>query len=299
MLTDPVRAANPPATVCLAVASGGVIQQAEWQLAAHPAAQLAGKSLATIVRPADRVELARLCLSASSTGSRARGYVHADLGAGPSPASLTVDDRLADLGVLVVGIHLLAAPTRLAEQLRQALLNDRHLAVLSVGLQHLQQVDDALGHRKGDALCLAVWHRLRAACRPGETPTELARGEYAVLCPGVHDAAVAHHVAEGLLTELNSRTVGDGAWQDVQVSVGWALAQRGDLLDSGVQLLQRAEANRYAARRFGPLAAPRSAPHPSRYVRPTVTNRSNTGADVPAGGTSRVSSSAWLSAAQC
>ena len=113
----------------------------------------------------------------------------ADLGQGLAPVSMTVDDRLSDLGVVLVRILRLAeaadeldALAQLAfwdpltglanralfgEHLRNELERGRrtgkHPAVLSADVDKLKRVNDELGHRAGDALLVEVGRRLRSA----------------------------------------------------------------------------------------------------------------------------------------
>ncbi len=236
-----------------------------------------GRRLSDLVSAEDRRELTKLFLGATSTGTPARCLVNADLGDGPQPASITVDDRLADLGVIVVRLLRLAEAARELDALAQLAFWDpltglanralfgEHLrgelargrrsgrlpAVLSADVDSLKRVNDSFGHRTGDALLVEVGRRLRAACRPFDVPARLSGDEYAVLCPEVATEADARHLVQRLTRTGNGRAALCGDDVTISLSVGWALASEDDHLDDGATLLHRADMCMYGVKRFG------------------------------------------------
>jgi diguanylate cyclase (GGDEF)-like protein len=264
------------ATVSLAVDDVGVVRACEWH-SADGGGELAGRRLSDLVAAADRSELTRLFLGATSTGARMRALVSADLGNGLQPCSLTVDDRHADLGVVVVRILRLAeaadeldALAQLAfwdpltglanralfgEHLRNELERGRrsgkHLGVLSADVDKLKRVNDELGHRAGDALLVEVGKRLRAACRPFDVPARLSGDEFAVLCPEVDNERDLHQLAMRVTRAVNGRATLCGEPVVMGISVGFALANDDDHLDAGASLLHRADMSMYDAKRLG------------------------------------------------
>jgi diguanylate cyclase (GGDEF)-like protein len=269
------------ATVSLAVDETGHIRACEWHsYDGIERRELAGRRLTDLFLPSDRRHLTRLFLGATSTGARSRCLVSADLGDGPQPASITVEDRTLDLGVVVVRILRLAeaaeeldALAQLAfwdpltglanralfgEHLRNELERGRrsgkHPAVLSADVDKLKRVNDELGHRAGDALLVEVGRRLRTACRPFDVPARLSGDEYAVLCPEVGTERDVRQLVTRLTRAVNGTAVLCGEPVTIAISVGWALATPEDHADGGSTLLHRADMCMYGVKRFGASA---------------------------------------------
>src|SRR4051812_5377642 len=220
------------ATVSLAVGDDGVVRASEWH---HPddvdRPEFNGRRLSDLVAARDRSQLTKLVLGATSTGDRTRALVSADLGDGLQPVTITVDDRHADLGVVVVRILRLAEAAdeldalaqlafwdpltglanralfgeHLRNELERGRRSGRHVGVLSADVDKLKRVNDEFGHRAGDALLVEVGQRLRAACRPFDVPARLSGDEYAVLCPDVDSERNLHQLAVRLTRAVGGR----------------------------------------------------------------------------------------------
>jgi diguanylate cyclase (GGDEF)-like protein len=275
------RARPSSATVSLAVDDSGVVRACEWHSAdGADRSELAGRRLSELVSSQDRGQLTKLFLGATSTGQRARALVSADLGDGAQPAAITVDDRMRDLGVVVVRILRLAeaadeldALAQLAfwdpltglanralfgEHLRNELERGRRSgkqpAVISADVNKLKRLNDELGHRAGDALLVEVGRRLRTACRPFDVPARLSGDEYAVLCPEVDSEQDVRHLVQRLTRAVNGPATLLGEQVSITVAVGWALANEEDHTDGGAMLMHRADMSMYGAKRFGASA---------------------------------------------
>ncbi len=269
------------ATVSLAVDDSGLVRASEWhgtEKDDHP--ELTGRRLSDLVSAEDRNQLTRLFLGATSTGARTRALVSADLGDGLQPATITVEDRLSDLGVVVVRVLRLAeaadeldALAQLAfwdpltglanralfgEHLRNELERGRRSgkqpAVISADVNKLKRINDEFGHRAGDELLIEVARRLRATCRPFDVPARLSGDEYAVLCPEVDTEPDVRH----LVTRLNRAVAGPavlcGEPVNITIAVGWALANADDYADGGAMLMHRADTSMYSVKRLGASA---------------------------------------------
>jgi diguanylate cyclase (GGDEF)-like protein len=275
------RARPSSATVSLAVDDSGVVRACEWHSAdGADRRELAGRRLSELVSSQDRGQLTKLFLGATSTGERTRALVSADLGDGAQPAAITVDDRLSDLGVVVVRILRLAeaadeldALAQLAfwdpltglanralfgEHLRNELERGRrsgkHPAVISADVNKLKRVNDELGHRAGDALLVEVGRRLRTACRPFDVPARLSGDEYAVLCPEVDTEQDVRHLVQRLTRAVNGPATLLGENVNIMIAVGWALANDDDHADGGAMLMHRADLSMYGVKRLGASA---------------------------------------------
>jgi diguanylate cyclase (GGDEF)-like protein len=269
------------ATISLAVDEDGVVRASEWHSSDDiDRRDLAGRRLSELISTDDRSQLTKLFLGATSTGERARALVTADLGDGPQPATITVEDRLADLGVIVVRILRLAEAADeldalaqlafwdpltglanralFAEHLRNELERGRRSgkqpAVISADVNKLKRVNDELGHRAGDALLVEVARRLRAACRPFDIPARLSGDEYAVLCPEVDSEQDVRQLVTRLTRAVTGPAVLCGQHVNIALAVGWALANADDYADGGALLMHRADMSMYSVKRLGASA---------------------------------------------
>jgi diguanylate cyclase (GGDEF)-like protein len=98
-----------------------------------------------------------------------------------------------------------------------------------------RQINDAWGHRVGDALLVEVARRLRASIRTRDTLARLGGDEFVILAD-VGEAGDAVSLAEKLLTAVREPVVIDGRQLRVSLSIGIAMfdgreqQQQGDLL---------------------------------------------------------------------
>lgn len=188
---------------------------------------------------------------------------------------------LPDIAARVVdGIRLQQANARLAEQLRSHLqiveeeaatdpltgvLNRRALdrllareldrcemqggmaSVLALDLDHFKAINDTHGHSVGDDALRAVARRIRAQLRQSDHLARLGGEEFVVFLPGASlDKAL--EIAERLRACVAESPLVDEPRVAVTVSIGVAPFRPGD---RGAELLARADAAAYAAKRAG------------------------------------------------
>lgn len=143
--------------------------------------------------------------------------------------------------------------TLLHDRLQQAILLGRRaattVAFLLMDLNRFKEVNDTLGHHKGDLLLQQVGGRLRGVVRESDTVGRLGGDEFAVLLLGVGDVDHAKRVADKLLKALEAHFVVDGLTLEVGASIGIALCPLH--ADDGNLLMQRADVAMYAAKQAG------------------------------------------------
>ncbi|HJU00232.1 MAG TPA: GGDEF domain-containing protein, partial [Actinomycetes bacterium] len=131
------------------------------------------------------------------------------------------------------------------EELRSAVeLARRHgqrLAVAFVDLDHFKQVNDSLGHRRGDAVLVEVAQILEQV-RTGDRPFRIGGDEFAILFPAT-DASGASVVAEKIRARVEAEVAG------VTTSIG--IAELGLAAPDADSLIDRADTAMYAAKRQG------------------------------------------------
>ncbi|HEU0023669.1 MAG TPA: EAL domain-containing protein [Thermoleophilaceae bacterium] len=136
---------------------------------------------------------------------------------------------------------------RIEQALRQS-KRDRQLGgVLLIDLDRFKEVNDTLGHAKGDVLLKDIGHRLREALRASDTIARLGGDEFGVLLPTLDSSAGAVQAAEKIRSALEPDFAIDGLPVHVDASIGIALyPQHGEDVDT---LLQHADVAMYEAKR--------------------------------------------------
>jgi diguanylate cyclase (GGDEF)-like protein len=115
---------------------------------------------------------------------------------------------------------------RISQEIERGRRAGEPAAVMMVDLDRFKEVNDTLGHQSGDALLLAIAHRLRSSVRASDTVARLGGDEFGVLAPGVgsHEDALALAAAlhEALATPVSV------AGLDIEVagSIGIAIFPR-------------------------------------------------------------------------
>jgi diguanylate cyclase (GGDEF)-like protein len=138
--------------------------------------------------------------------------------------------------------------TTLRRELNDLLLQPEpgRIAVMIMDLDGFKQVNDTLGHHRGDALLQQVAARLPAAVPPGALVARLGGDEFAVVVPDVADPQDVLEIGRGLLRMLAEPMPLDGMMLEVNASIGAALAP--DHADDVATLLRRADMAMYQAK---------------------------------------------------
>lgn len=115
----------------------------------------------------------------------------------------------------------------LRDRLAQGMLASRRdgssLAVLFIDLDHFKEVNDTLGHDRGDQLLVEAARRIRACVRETDTVARLGGDEFTVLLSELRDAGRVEAIAHKLIASL-SEAFDLGAEQSfVSASIGVAL----------------------------------------------------------------------------
>ena len=152
-------------------------------------------------------------------------------------------DRLTRLpNRLLLDEHLPAAMTRC---FREGSL----VAVLLIDLDRFKDINDALGHRSGDELLMAVAGRLASCTRAGDTVARWGGDEFVVMLPGLQHSDAARAIADRYVKAFKQPFVLNGEQLHVTASIGIAIA--GDDTVAVEHLLANADVAMYRAKRRG------------------------------------------------
>ncbi len=138
---------------------------------------------------------------------------------------------------------------RLQQAIRSAEKNLHQLAVLFVDLDHFKNINDSLGHGKGDELLKMVAERLTGPLRNVDTVGRTGGDEFVIILPDLASPDEAGHVAQRLLDALHSPFVVAGHSLVVSASIGISVApEDGDDIQT---LLMNADLAMYHAKSSG------------------------------------------------
>lgn len=119
-------------------------------------------------------------------------------------------------------------------------------AVMLMDLDRFKEINDTLGHHKGDIVLQHVAQRLQHALRETDTVARLGGDEFALLLPNIPGPAAALNVAEKVRDSLHQPFVIEGMALDVHASIGIAFFPgHGEDVDL---LIQRADVAMYLAK---------------------------------------------------
>ena len=141
----------------------------------------------------------------------------------------------------------------LDDRLRQAVFlaqrRDARVALMVVDLDRFKQVNDALGHRAGDAVLREASHRIAGCVRKADTLARHGGDEFVVVIPDLQLDGDCQVVAEKILRALEPPFHVDGREFSIGASIGISLfpADAGD----GEALLRNADAAMYRAKQLG------------------------------------------------
>ena len=190
----------------------------------------------------------------------------------------TVDERQHRVALVHEATHdfLTELPNRmvlqqrLEEVLRRPPDDGHRHAVLLIDLDEFKSVNDGLSHEVGDRLLQAVASRLKASLRPTDTVARLGGDEFAIL---LENASIEETtlVCERVGSQLAEPFGFDRHSLRVTSSIGIGWSGRGD---TPADLLRKADAAMYAAKRAGKTARGSTSP------RRSAARRSNPFAEV-------------------
>ncbi len=141
----------------------------------------------------------------------------------------------------------------LYERLLNAIRTDsgegKSMALLLMDLDRFKEINDTLGHHRGDLLLQQVGSRLRSVLWAPDIVARLGGDEFAILLPRLAAAADVNVVVQKILKALEAPFPIEGLPIAVEASIGIALyPDHGGNPDS---LLQRADVAMYAAKKSG------------------------------------------------
>lgn len=139
---------------------------------------------------------------------------------------------------------------RLEQELKKAARNGAGVALLFIDLDHFRDVNDSLGHGKGDALLIQAGKRIARCLRGSDTLSRMGGDEFALVLTDADMRAQAERMAQQIIFQLTDPfELGDGDYAYVSASVGITLYP--DDASDSEELLKNAEQAMYLAKKEG------------------------------------------------
>jgi diguanylate cyclase (GGDEF)-like protein/PAS domain S-box-containing protein len=95
-------------------------------------------------------------------------------------------------------------------------------SVLFLDVDRFKDVNDSLGHLKGDLLLTAIARRLETCVRPGDTVARLGGDEFTILLDDMRDSADAVQVADRIMDQMSKPFLLEGNEVFATASIGIA-----------------------------------------------------------------------------
>ncbi len=126
--------------------------------------------------------------------------------------------------------HLTGLPNRrlfhdrLEQDMKRMMRNNSLLALLFIDLDKFKDVNDTLGHDKGDILLIEAAKRIRKHVRETDTFARLGGDEFTIILPECSERSSIDRVVQNVLKELEKPfDLGDGNMGHISGSIGIAL----------------------------------------------------------------------------
>jgi len=138
---------------------------------------------------------------------------------------------------------------RLEQEVKKAHRGGESFALLFIDLDYFKEVNDTLGHEKGDLLLKGVAQRLMNCVRESDTVARLGGDEFTIIVTEVESRASNERVVECLLSGLAGSFILGEDTVNISASVGITLYP--DDAQGVDDLLKNADTAMYAAKKHG------------------------------------------------
>lgn len=112
---------------------------------------------------------------------------------------------------------------RIQQAIQQASRNGNRVGVCFIDLDHFKNINDAYGHKAGDALLIMLAHLLKSCLRDGDTLARWGGDEFVVLLPDLTESDAVRQVAQKMVEAMRQTLVMDELSINATFSMGIAV----------------------------------------------------------------------------
>ena len=138
---------------------------------------------------------------------------------------------------------------RLSQEIKQSNRTDQPLAVMFLDVDHFKDINDTLGHDKGDLLLRQTAERLLGCVRDSDTVARFGGDEFVVLLSQFDDLGAVDLIAQRMLATMNEPFQLDSELAYVSVSIGITVYPVD--ADTHDQLIKNADQAMYEVKKNG------------------------------------------------
>lgn len=138
---------------------------------------------------------------------------------------------------------------RLEQDIKAAIRSEKLLALIYLDLDHFKEVNDTLGHDKGDALLCEAAKRLTTCMRDSDTVARLGGDEFIVILSDLDKTYNIDRVAQNIIQQLSQVYILGNKQAYVSASLGIALYPND--ADNSEGLIKHADQAMYLSKELG------------------------------------------------
>ena len=138
---------------------------------------------------------------------------------------------------------------RLEQELKKAAYSATPFALLLLDIDRFKEVNDSLGHDKGDELLKEIARRINACVRNFDTVARLGGDEFTIILSDLKDESIIQTISQDILDSLRSDLQFDDLILNTTASIGISVYPRDGA--SAETLLKKADQAMYASKDVG------------------------------------------------
>ncbi len=140
---------------------------------------------------------------------------------------------------------------RLEQELKKARRNKLPLAVLFIDLDRFKEINDTLGHAKGDLLLIEAAHRISGCVRETDTIGRLGGDEFTVILPEFGDRRHIERIAQDVIDALSKPFYFENDNNGYYISASIGITLYPEDAENIEELLKHADQAMYQAKQEG------------------------------------------------